>query len=97
MIARRAADNDTDRLKDGVIKGPDSNVGGRTLGGGLGFGLLGAAAAQSSRYVGMALGYYGLAWSVYSTVVARGAEAEFGKNAVIDVGFSTRPLPVAAK
>jgi hypothetical protein len=97
LIASRAADDDVGKVKSGSINGPESNVGGRTLGGGLGFGMLGSAVAQSSPYVGMALGYYGLAWSVYSTVVARGAEVEFGKNAVIDVGFSARQQPVAAK
>ena len=56
----------------------------------MGFGLLGAIAAQSSRSVGTAFGYYGMAWSVYSTVVARGAEVQFGKNAVIDIGFNQR-------
>jgi hypothetical protein len=56
----------------------------------MGFGLLGAIAAQSSRTVGAAFGYYGLAWSVYSTVVKRGAEVQFGKNAVIDIGFNQR-------
>jgi hypothetical protein len=28
---------------------------------------------------------------VYSTVVARGAEVQFGRNAVIDIGFNQRP------
>jgi hypothetical protein len=56
----------------------------------LGFGLLGTIAAQSSRNVGAALGYYGLAWSVFSTVVARGPEVQLDKNAVVDIGFNTR-------
>ena len=90
LISRRAADNDAERSQSGVITGQSSNVGGRTLGGGMGFGLLGAIAAQSSRSVGAAFGYYGLAWSVYSTVVKRGAEVQFGKNAVIDIGFNQR-------
>jgi hypothetical protein len=90
LISRRAADNDAERSQTGAITGQSSNVGGRTLGGGMGFGLLGAIAAQSSRNVGAAFGYYGLGWSVYSTVVARGAEVQFGKNAVIDIGFNQR-------
>ena len=56
----------------------------------MGFGLLGTIAAQSSRTVGAAFGYYGLAWSVFSTVVARGHEVQFDKNAVIDIGFNAR-------
>lgn len=90
LVAHRAADNDAVRAPGGAITGQSSNIGGRTLGGGMGFGLLGAIAAQSSRGVGTAFGYYGLAWSLYSTIVARGAEVEFGKNAVIDIGFNTR-------
>jgi hypothetical protein len=90
LISRSAADNDAERAKSGAITGQSSNVGGRTLGGGMGFGLLGSIAAQSSRNVGAAFGYYGLGWSVYSTVVARGAEVQFGKNAVIDIGFNQR-------
>jgi hypothetical protein len=90
LISRRAADNDPERSQSGVITGQSSNVGGRTLGGGMGFGLLGAMAAQSSRSVGAAFGYYGMAWSVYSTVVKRGAEVQFGRNAVIDIGFNPR-------
>lgn len=97
LISRRAADNDAERSQSGAITGQSSNVGGRTLGGGMGFGLLGAIAAQSSRNVGAAFGYYGLAWSVYSTVVKRGAEVQFGKNAVIDIGFNQRTPAGASK
>ncbi len=87
-IASRAADNDAGRHH--ATGGGDANVSGRTLGGGSGFGLLGAAAAQSSRYVGMAFGYYGLAWSIYSSVIARGGEVEFDRNAAMDIQFGAR-------
>jgi len=52
----------------GGYKGGGPNLAGRTLGGGLGLGLLGAAIAQTSPYVGMALRYYGLGWAVYSSI-----------------------------
>jgi hypothetical protein len=95
LITHRATDNDVER-HGGTITGQSSNRGGRTLGGGLGFGLLGTIAAQSSKSVGTALSYYGLAWTLYSTLIARGAEAQFGKNAVIDIGFNQRaPAPAA--
>jgi hypothetical protein len=97
LISRRAADNDPLRDHSGAITGQSQNVGGRTLGGGIGFGLLGAIAAQSSRNVGAAFGYYGMAWSVYSTVVARGAEVRFAKNAVIDIGFNQRTPDATTK
>jgi hypothetical protein len=95
LVARAAGDNDPIRAPStggsrGAIIGQSQNVAGRTLGGGLGFGLLGTIAAQSSRTVGAAFGYYGLAWSVFSTVVARGPEVQFDKNAVVDIGFNTR-------
>jgi hypothetical protein len=95
LVARAAGDNDPERGpsiggRRGAVIGQSPNVAGRTLGGGLGFGLLGTIAAQSSRNVGAALGYYGLAWSVFSTVVARGPEVQFDKNAVIDIGFNSR-------
>ena len=58
MLASRAADNDACHHHATGATGGDANVSGRTLGGGSGFGMLGAAVAQSSRYVGMAFGYY---------------------------------------
>ena len=97
MLASRAADNDEGHHHAAGATGGDANVSGRTLGGGSGFGMLGAAAAQSSRYVGMAFGYYGLAWSVYSSVIARGGEVQFDKNAVMDIKFGARKLPQGAK
>ncbi|HYW47467.1 MAG TPA: hypothetical protein VE959_31655 [Bryobacteraceae bacterium] len=101
MVASRAADNDHHHDHDaddtGVQAGAGGNVSGRTLGGGLGLGMLGAAVSQSSPYVGMAFGYYGLAWSVYSHVVARGGEVQFDKNAMMDIKFSTRTPPQGSK
>jgi len=96
MLASRAADNDAGHHHDAGGTG-DPNVSGRTLGGGSGFGMLGAAVSQSSRYVGMAFGYYGLAWSVYSSVFARGGEVQFDKNAVMDIKFGTRTPPKGSK
>ena len=93
MIASRAADNDAGHHDASGTAGGNGNVGGRTLGGANGFGMLGALAAQSSRYVGMAFGYYGLAWSVYSNVIARGGEVQFDKNAVMEIKFGARKPP----
>ena len=93
-IAHIAGDNDPERSQSGAIIGQSPNIGGRTLGGASGFGLLGAAAAQSSRYVGAAFGFYGMAWSIYSNVISRGFEVVFPKNAMVDVKFNTRvPAP----
>lgn len=91
LIANKSLDNDAGRHGG---EG-EANVGGRTLGGASGFGMVGALAAQSSRYVGTAFGIYGMAWSVYSSVVARGGEVQFGKNAVVDIKFGARTPPGA--
>src|ERR1017187_603605 len=96
MLASRAADNDAGHHHDTGASG-DPNIGGRTLGGGLGFGMLGSALAQSSRDVGMAFGYYGLAWSVYSAVVARGGDVQFDQNAMMDIKFGARAPQEASK
>jgi len=94
LLASKAADNDADRHNAAGVSGPEANVSGRTLGGGSGFGLAGAALSQSSSYVGMAFGYYGLAWSVYSNVIAKGGEVQFNKNAMMDIRFGGRtPVP----
>jgi hypothetical protein len=92
ILASRAADNEHHHDADdtGVNTGGKANVSGRTMGGGLGLGMLGGAVSQSSPYVGMAFGYYGLAWSVYSSVVARGGEVQFDKNAVMEIKFGAR-------
>jgi hypothetical protein len=102
LIASKSGDTDAGHLHGGGGGGvggvgQNGNVSGRTLGGGLGFGLVGTALSQSSKYVGMAFGYYGLGWSVFSTVIARGQEVQFDKNAVIDVGFNPRTATTAKK
>jgi len=97
MLASRAADNDAGHHHETSAAGGETNISGRTLGGGLGLGLLGAVVSQSSRYVGMAFGYYGLAWSVYSSVIARGGEVQFDKNAMMDIKFGTRTPPPGSK
>ncbi len=95
LVARASGDSDPIRGPAsggtrGAVIGQSQNVAGRTLGGGLGFGLFGMIAAQSSRTVGAAFGYYGLAWSVFSTVVAHGPEVQFDKDAVVDIGINSR-------
>jgi hypothetical protein len=93
VAASRAADNDAGRAGAGATNTAGGNVSGRTLGGGLGFGLLGSVIAQRSRYVGMSFGYYGLAWSVFSNVIARGSEVRFEKNALLEIKFGGRAAP----
>src|SRR5262249_42722023 len=84
-LASRAGGNDAGHHHAAGSGAGDANVSGRTLGGGLGLGMAGAAISQSSRWVGMAFGYYGLAWSVYSDVIARGGEVQFDRNAMLEI------------
>jgi len=96
VVASRALDNDADRDRAGT-GGGSANYGGRTTGGFSGFGLLGSAAAQASKSVGSVLGIYGLAWSVYSTVISRGSEVEFPKNTAIAVRFGAQASTLSKK
>jgi hypothetical protein len=93
LLARSAGDTDSGHR---AVAGQNQNVGGRTIGGGFGFGMLGAGIAQSSKYVGSAFGYYGMAWSLYSTLIARGSEVQFGKDAMVDIRFDARSDEAAA-
>jgi hypothetical protein len=89
LIATQSGDNDAGHIRrNGTV---ESDGGGDSLGGGLGFGLLGSIAARSSQPLGMALGYYGLGWSVYRNILARGVEVEFRKDAAMDIRFDSRP------
>ncbi len=100
IVASRSADLDAgmpSKLGTGAVnQGGRGLVEKRTLGGGLGLGLVGMAISQASPYVGMAMGYYGLAWSVFSNLISRGAEVHFEKNAVLEIKFAGRPGPPGA-
>ncbi len=83
---------DEDAGKQTVSGGGSANLGGRSLGGFSGFGLFGTAAARwGPPALGQALGFYGLAWSVYSTVVSRGNDVTFEKNAAVAIRFGSPP------
>jgi hypothetical protein len=89
VVATHSGLGDSEPHSNGVST-QGRNTGGRVLGGGSGFGVIGSIAAQLSSNASLGLGYYGLARSVYFGVIARGPEAEFLKNAVVDIGFDAR-------
>ena len=95
LIANKSMDNDAGRRT--ATGATDANVTGRTLGGFSGFGMAGTFIAQSSKYVGTAFGLYGMGLSVYSNVIARGSEVEFGRNAMIEIKFGARRPAGASK
>ncbi len=91
LVAAKSNDNDAGRQS--VSGSGTGNASGRALGGFSGFGLLGTIASRGPRQIGTALGYYGLAWSIFSNVISRGSEVVLEKNseAAVRFGSSTRP------
>ncbi|MGA8029917.1 MAG: hypothetical protein WB992_22460 [Bryobacteraceae bacterium] len=87
LVAAKSLDNDAGKQTASGTGSP--NTGGRALGGFSGFGLLGTAAARGPRPIGEALGFYGLAWSVYSNIISRGNEVTFEKNTAIAIQFGS--------
>jgi hypothetical protein len=85
LVAAKSLDNDEGKQATG---GANTNYSGQTLGGLSGFGLLGTAASFGPHYIGSALGFYGLAWSVYTTVVSRGKDVKFEKNSALSIRFA---------
>jgi len=77
---------------DGSIKTAGSGAGGRGLGGFLGMGLIGAAVSQITRPVGIALGAYGAARTIYSNVLGKGREVTFASDTPIQVRLAPGPL-----
>ncbi len=89
LVAAKSMDNDEG--KQTATGTGDPNTSGRALGGFSGFGLFGIAASYGPRAVGSALGFYGLAWSVYTNVVSKGREVTFQRNTDMAIRFGTPP------
>lgn len=83
LVAARTLDNDPGKQ----ATAGHANYSGRGMGGFSGFGLFGTAALWGPRFIGSALGFYGLAWSAYSNIVARGREVTFEKNTATAIRF----------
>ncbi len=91
LVAAKSLDNDAGKQTASGSGSP--NTAGLTLGGFSGFGLLGIAAFKAPPALGSALGFYGLAWSVYSTVISRGSEVTFQPNVAMAIRFGVPPRP----
>jgi hypothetical protein len=91
LVAAKSMDNDTG--KQTATGTGDPNTAGRTLGGFSGFGLLGMVASYGPHQIAPVLGFYGLGWSVYTTIVSRGNEVTFQKNSTLAIRFGTPPKP----
>ena len=76
---------------DGSIKTAGTGVGSRGVGGFIGMGLIGAAVSQITRPVGIAMGVYGAARTIYSNVLGRGQEVIFPADTPIQVRLAPGP------
>jgi hypothetical protein len=76
---------------DGSIRTAGSGAGGRGLGGFIGMGLAGAAVSQITRPIGIALGVYGAARSIYANVLGKGREVTFSADTPIQVRLAPGP------
>jgi hypothetical protein len=89
LVAAKSMDNDVG--KQTASGTGNANTSGRALGGFSGFGLLGIAASRGPHQIGVGLGFYGLGWSVYSNLIARGREVTFEKNTAMAIRFGAPP------
>jgi hypothetical protein len=78
-------DHDADDAPGAAAVQPGGQYGSRALGGFFGWGLLGVAASQISRPVGIALGAVGVARTVYTSVLGKGQEVSFPADTPIQV------------
>lgn len=80
-------------IRTGVTHGPD--VGGGAIRGGAGLGLVGSIIGMAAHYRPLSAGFafYGAGLSVYTHVVARGADVNFPKNTAMEIRFGTHEGP----
>jgi type IV secretory pathway VirB10-like protein len=76
---------------DGSIKTAGSGAGSRGIGGFIGMGMLGAAVSQVTRPVGIAMGVYGAARTIYANVLGKGREVIFTADTPIEVRLAPGP------
>jgi hypothetical protein len=97
LALRGSLDGDGHRYADpdgdGSIKGAGSGAGGRGVGGLIGMGLIGAAVSQITRPVGIAMGVYGAARTIYTNVLGKGHEVTFSADTPIQVRLAPGPQP----
>jgi hypothetical protein len=89
MALRASLDGDGHRFEDpdgdGTIRTAGSGGGSRAFGGFIGIGVIGAVVGQAMRPVGIALGAYGAARTMYSNVLGKGREVTFTADTPIQV------------
>lgn len=76
---------------DGSIKHASSGARSRAAGGFIGMGIIGAAVSQITRSIGIAMGAYGAARTMYSNVLGKGREVTFEADTPIQVRLAPGP------
>jgi hypothetical protein len=76
---------------DGSIRTAGSGAGSRAVGGFIGMSVIGAVLSQITRPVGIALGAYGAARTMYSNVLGKGREVTFAADTPIQVRLAPGP------
>jgi hypothetical protein len=87
----RSPDNDADDVAGAPVR--SGSVGSQSLGGFIGFGLIGTALSVVSRPAALAFGVLGVARSVYSSVIAKGQEVTFAADTPIQVRLAPGTPP----
>jgi hypothetical protein len=77
---------------DGTIKTAGSGAGARGVGGFIGMGFFGAAVSQITRPLGIAMGVYGAARTIYTNVLGKGREVTFPADTPIQVRLAPGPV-----
>ncbi|HYM12637.1 MAG TPA: hypothetical protein VEU62_18005 [Bryobacterales bacterium] len=90
VLASTGMDSERVRVHGVPTGARQANNGGRALAGGVGLGLLGGALAQTSRPLATALGWWGIARSVYVNLVARGQDVSFPVDTPVEIRFGPR-------
>lgn len=87
----RRPDGDADDVAGAPVR--SGSVGSQSLGGFIGFGLIGTALSVVSRPAALAFGVLGVARSVYSSVIAKGQEVTFAADTPIQVRLAPGTPP----
>jgi hypothetical protein len=80
-----------DDTQQSAPQGQGGNRTWRTLAGASGFGVVGSVASQVSRDAGAGLGFYGLGWSVFTHIVARGRNVVFAQDTPVRIRLISTP------
>jgi hypothetical protein len=76
--------------------GGGGNPGAMSLGGLLGFNIIGAAVAPLSQPLGLALAIFGVARTTYASVVGKGHDVRFAADTPIELALAPGPSPTGS-